>query len=705
MHRRRGRRDTAVTVMRPEAEMVREEAWTRFLRPAVQTTVAAATGFYLFLYGFDEPVAALYALFAPIALGPLASIAGAGRQRARVMVCALPFGLLLVVLGTALAASTWTAVAGMAVVGFLLGFAPAGGPRSAGAAPGLQLFYILACFPPYAPQTLPARLVGAAVGVLALAACNSLLFPGVPAPTYRRRLADALDTAASAAAGGHVPVEDLRARGERLRFSYVPPGHRPTGPGRTDRALSQAGAASRRLMEGFVELAAPRGAPPVADASCAALLARVAQVCAAAGAALRTGAGTPSVIALEESIRQTQAERVRQAATPRRPGIGVLRRQAMVLEVAAATWVALTALGIAERGRTAPPAAGDVFWYADLPTGRLWARRAGANLTRRSVWFQNAVRVALGLAAARLVAGTLDLAHGFWVLLAVLTLGRTTVGATWGAIRRAVTGNLVGAAAAGVLLLTVGRHTDVYAALLVPAMLVTFVLGPRWGITCAQALFTFLVALVFAQVTPVNWRLSEIRLLDVVTGSLIGLLCGLLAWPAGGRREVRRTMADLLRACGALIPPTTDLLTDASTARASLPTLPLLHRLRLAEAAYAQYRNEPSVNRPDTPADWHAVLVVAHQTLLGTQRLLRFDLTAPGPPSATGEGPTPRSDAHARPRAPAPAALRASDGGSRTDTMPETTVAQPVLVDLDAWLTGIGRRLDRISASIPTDPV
>jgi hypothetical protein len=47
------------------------------------------------------------------------------------------------------------------------------------------------------------------------------------------------------------------------------------------------------------------------------------------------------------------------------------------------------------------------------------------------VWFQNAVRVACGLAVARLVAGSLDLTHGFWVLLAVLTLGRTTAGATW----------------------------------------------------------------------------------------------------------------------------------------------------------------------------------------------------------------------------------------------------------------------------------
>ncbi|WP_367325591.1 FUSC family protein [Streptomyces sp. HUAS ZL42] len=672
--------------------MARDVARMTVLRRAVQTTVAASAGFYLCLYGFDEPVAALYALFAPIALGPLSSIAGAGRRRAGVMVRALPFALMLVALGTALAASTWAAVAGMAVVGFVLGFAPVGGPRSAGAAPGLQLFYILACFPPYAPQTLPARLAGASLGVLALAACSSLILPGTPARSYRARLADALETAAEAASG-RTGVELLRERSKQLRFSYVPPGERPTGPGREDRALTQAGAATRRLLEGLAELSALHGPAVVTDPSCDVLLARVADVCASARAALRAGAGVPSVASLAALMEHVQAERIRRSAPPARPDIGVLRKQSAVLEVAAAAWVAVTALGIAERGRTAPPAAGDVFWYADLPTHRLWARRMGANLTRRSVWFQNAVRVALGLAAARLVAGTLDLAHGFWVLLAVLTLGRTTVGATWKAVRQALLGNLVGAAAAGVMLLTVGQHSDVYAALLVPVMLVAFILGPLLGIVFAQGLFTFLVALVFAQVTPVNWRLSEVRLIDVVTGSIIGLLCGLLAWPAGGHREVRRTMADLLRACGDLIPPTADLLTNPSVSPTSLPTLPLLHRLRLAEAAYAQYRNEPTAAQERAPADWHAVLIVAHQTLQGTQRLLRFDLAAPDPPSDPA-----RRAGSSTSRLPEPG----PDAGRHTCTLPDRAVAQPVLVDLDAWLTGIARQLDRISASVPT---
>ena len=48
--------------------------------------------------------------------------------------------------------------------------------------------------------------------------------------------------------------------------------------------------------------------------------------------------------------------------------------------------------------------------------------------------FQNAIRLAVGLAAARLVAGELDLSHGFWMPLATLTLMRTSVATTRAAV-------------------------------------------------------------------------------------------------------------------------------------------------------------------------------------------------------------------------------------------------------------------------------
>ncbi|MER7745779.1 FUSC family protein [Streptomyces bacillaris] len=752
------------------------------VRRAVRVAVAAGAGFYPLLYGAGLPVMALYALFAPIAVGLLSPVPGSGRQRASVMVRALPPALALATLGTLLAVDTWAAVGGMLVVGFLLAFAAVGGPRPAGVGPGLQLFYILACFPPYAPDTLVQRLSGLTIGILLLTALE-LLLPDPPATPYRERIARTLDEAARATVPGGVPPERLREAGARLRLSAVPPAERPAGAGRSDRALEQAGRAARRLLDQLATLA--ETSPTGTDPASAALLDRVSRLCTTSARFLRTGEDPPVPGALEAAMRDFQAERVRQAsaAPGERPPAEVERRHSRVLALAESARMVEITTDIAVHGRPTEPAfPRRLFWYADLSTPRLWARRVVGNTTFRSVLFQNAVRTALGLAAARAVAGSLDLSHGFWVLLVVLTLGRTTAGATWQAVRQAVAGNAAGALVAGALLIGLGPHTDVYAALLAPVMLVAFSLGPLLGIAYAQGLFTLVVATAFAQIEPVTWRLSEARMIDVVTGSVIGLLCGLLAWPAGARSEVHRAMADLLRTCAELVPGTTEaLLSGAGSgavtavggaqaapqpradgsrpppgdteARPSghsgdppppapqaapearpdgsrpppqpppagtetpppvLPgeggsqvapqTLPGVHKLRLAEAAYAQYRTETPAE--DTRTDWHAMLIAANHMLLGAHYLPRFGLRSP-------VDATDASAAWARTTAREAVAevdrIAALLTGGAPEPVRRRTAADdrpptPLSVDLEVWLESLGQQLTRIEASLTPPP-
>ncbi|MFF3935117.1 FUSC family protein [Streptomyces phaeofaciens] len=716
---------------------------TEIVRRSLRVTLASATGFYVFVYGLDEPVPALYALFAPISLGLLSPIPGSGRQRATVMLRALPVGLLLVTLGTVLAVETWAAVLGMLVVGFLLAYAAVAGPRPAGAAPGLQLFYILACFPPYAPQTLGLRLAGLTVGVGLLALCELFLLPRPAGETYRNTLAKAVATAGDLLAGrtAGLPPEELRAHGARLRLSNVPPAERPAGPGRAARALAQAGSAARRLLEQLAHLtetgqldelvrgearndgrAGPKAGDRIDPAS-PWLLPRVASLCGDCAEALRRGRAADGPQRLDEAIGAFQRMRVRQVAgraaeapTP----VPVLRRQAALLAIAESVRVLEISVRVGLDGRRTPPIEPrELFWYTEATSARLWLRRFLGNMTLRSVEFHNAVRIALALGAARLVAGSLDLTHGFWVLLAVLTLSRTTVGQTWAAIRAAVAGNLAGAVAAGALLIGVGQHTDAYAAILAPAMLLAFALGPLLGIAWAQALFTLVVATAFAQIAPASWQLAEARIVDVVTGSAIGLLCAMLAWPTGARREVRRTMAGLLRECGPLIEGTARTLTALPPGSAPPPrTFPALHRLRLAESAYAQFRSEPAADA--SGADWHGLLITAHQVLLGAQWLPRFDLpTSALPPDAARRA---RDDARATARATdrlaalctgernggrhppagpgAPVEERAGDGPPPQPSLPPPPPL-PTLVDLDVWLTSLTSQLSRIEAGLP----
>ena len=162
-------------------------------------------------------------------------------------------------------------------------------------------------------------------------------------------------------------------------------------------------------------------------------------------------------------------------------------------------------------------------------------------------------------------------------------------------------------------------------------MLLAFTVGPIAGVAWAQGLFTLVVSTAFAQFAPVTWRIGEVRVVDVLTGSCIGLLCGVLAWPAGAATEVRRGMTTLLREAAPLIPATV-----AATLPTSAPQVSSAHRegpedsertrretrhrLRLAEAAYAQYRSEPASHHDDAP-DWPAALNFAIHTLVGANWL------------------------------------------------------------------------------------
>ncbi|MFJ4688007.1 FUSC family protein [Streptomyces sp. NPDC088789] len=771
-------------------------------RGAVRVTVAATVGFYSALHLFARPVVAVYALFAAVAFGVLSPLAGSGRRRATTVLLALPAAAALIALGTALAVATWSAAAGMLLVAFALTFAAACAPRPATTVPALQLCYILACFPPYAPDTLPDRLLGLALGAGALALCELLLLPQPRQPSYGDRLADALDLAARAArrparsgpadAGAAVR---LRRAGQELRFSRQPAGSRPAGAGRSDRALTEAGSAARRLLDQLAALA--ELAPAPVDVPSRSLLHGIAASCADTAAALR-GERPARPEAIEEMTDRFLTERA--AAPDRRTGsadntlYALLRHRSTVLTCAVGAVTVSTAVALAaDRRRSAPGLPRGQFWYAGISTARLWYVRVSGNLTPRSVVFQNAVRTALGLALARLVAGSLDLTHGFWVLLSVLTLARTTAGATWSAVRSAALGTLLGAVAAGALFVGAGDSTRVYDYLLVPTMLVAFSVGPVGGPAWAQGLFTLVVSTAFAQLDPVTWRLAEARLVDVLTGSAIGLVCGLLAWPSGARAEIRRSVAALLRTAGPLVQATAESVTGAEsvagsgplpgpqavtgpeaggsseaapgprvpTAARAAPTgsraapgspvapasgaaarsravatgsgvaatgsqavlpgpgavtgprtgdrsapsrgvgvgvlWPTLHRLRIAEAAYAQYRAEPVPHEGDG-ADWLAALNFGSRLLIGAYWL----------PPPEGPPPFPAAVRHwSRAAADEIAAAGARAARSPADRprirlaplpWPVTPAVPPaalaLLVDMDVWLHALAADLD-----------
>ncbi|MEU6483686.1 FUSC family protein [Streptomyces sp. NPDC046887] len=693
------------------------------VRKAVRITLAVSAGFYLCRYGLDRPVMAVYALFGAIALGALSRVAGSGRVRAATVLAALPVGLLLTALGTLLAARTWSAVLGMLAVGFALTFFGAvAGPRASGPAPGLQLCYILACFPPFAPGQLTDRLAGLTLGMVLLACAERWLSEEDREPGYPARLAHAARTAARLAtrlaegppgpaargpddlAPDAHPADDtpapspaeVRAAADGLRPDLLPAGERPASPSRADRAYAHAGASARTLLHQLGRPAPAVAARAGADPLSVGLLGRVAEACEETAAALGEGRD-PGPDRLHPAIWQFQE--VRRGEGPPGGRSEDAQVRAAVLAAAESARNLQVAVRVALAGRLPEPVEPRaLFWYAGTPAPRLWARRVLGHLTPRSVLLQNAVRVAVGLAAARLVAGAFDLAHGFWVLLAVLTLLRTTAVQTFRAVAQALAGTLAGALVAAALLTVLGPATIAYAVILPPLMLLAFTLGPLLGLAWAQGLFTLLVSVVFAQLAPATWQLDEVRALDVLTGSVVGLVCGLLAWPRGARHELGAAIARLLRESGSLVTSVTALLVRG---RGSGPEgvkdgvgergQAAAHAAELAQRAYAQYLTEPSAGRGGDPVDWHAALMVGQHTLNGGYWLPLYD--APRP-EALAEQDRARVSAQAAGLAgtlTAEAAVAA--GAAVPDGVPvpphraALVRAVPELVDLQQWLS------------------
>ncbi|WP_433284539.1 FUSC family protein [Pseudonocardia sp. CA-142604] len=650
---------------RPVAFLHERDPGLLIVHRAFRVTIAASSGFFVCLYLVGDVNAGVYALFATVALGALSEVDGTPAQRTRTYLCALVVGLALASLGTVLAVNTWAAAAGMLVVGFLVSFAAVGGPRVAAVASGLQLFYVLPCFPPYTPELLGERLIGLTVGVLLLVLADRLLWPAPSPPDLVPRVAYAAGAAAALAEGlrtwlvagapdGDGRIAALRAEathaGAQLRASTLPPAARPTGPSRHDRSLTHASLAVRVVI-GRLGLAADRLAEQRAAAS-------TEQTTAPAPAGARSLPGEPGTSPETAGLLDTDAKAlaaVRDAllgegATPPRDVIdqalsGYVERETFRLAGAVdpAPWLRgeLAVSAVTESVRTlvlairatlgapAPPPADTPvdFWFLHASPVTLWWRRLRAHMTPRSVYLQNAIRLAIGLAVARIIAGVLALTHGFWVLLATLSLMRTSAVASRAVLLQAFTGTIIGAIIAAVLLTLVGPDTHVYAWLTPLLMLAAFAAGPLLGLGAAQAGFTLVVSVVFAQVAPANWELAEDRVFAVIIGGLVGALIGAAVWPRGGTGEVRRVAADCMRAGADEIVASAAYLTGTGPPPS---TEPLTRLSTLFEYTYAQYRSEPA--RPGPEPEWLVVLAVANRIAEYSRTLcVRYPATDPLP--------------------------------------------------------------------------
>jgi uncharacterized membrane protein YccC len=712
----------------------RRDPGYRVLRRGVRLSLVAAAGLFGGRYGLDNPLLGLYTLFGAIATGFISQLPGSPVQRARTLLMVLPATWVLVTAGSFLAVDTWAAVAGMLLVGFVVPFAGVAGPRALGLATGLQLFYIASSFPPYAPDTLPSRLGGVTLGVGLLIVAELTLWPDPAPPSYRERLAGAaavmvrfLDLAAELPGGGPVDRAELARRRtdatralEGIWLPNLPPAERPASAAARDRALRHGDMLLRQVLDQADRVCGVAGG--LQDDELARLLRQATDLVRDAGRTLYRGAvpiGLEQLAGLETRIREIYERPTMPLAGEDGTVIPRLRLHAVILHVAdtavAFGIAARVAVGLPPPGRSPKVLDRDEFWYARRSPLSLYWWQFRYHLTTRSVYLQGAVRVALALGAARVIAGFLHLNHGFWVLLAILTLMRTSAVDTRTALRPVLLGTLLGACV-GSLLLTAARTPQVLLVALPVFMVLTFavspLLKPLWG----QSLFTVLFILVFAQAGPASLEIAGARLLDVTIGASVGVLAGLLLWPRGGSGEMRRAMARYLEVSAAAAQEATRLLTGRESRQDALTEA--RQASALADASFSQYqmeRHDPKL----PPVNWQAALTAGNRMYLGAESRLHRGARARLPRVADAAGPLDEFAGRLRHRygelarqlqvgrldqrmAPPPPPDDFPDRLRAALEAGESREAALNLVDVEVWLTSAGNSLDLIQPTRQT---
>jgi Fusaric acid resistance protein-like len=108
---------------------------------------------------------------------------------------------------------------------------------------------------------------------------------------------------------------------------------------------------------------------------------------------------------------------------------------------------------------------------------------------------------------------------------------------------RGVLGNVVGFIVGGALVALVGTNTTVLWVLLPLAVLFAGLAPAAISFAAGQAAFTLTLLILYNILQPAGWQLGLVRIEDIVLGSSISLVVGLLFWPRGAAAALGTALA------------------------------------------------------------------------------------------------------------------------------------------------------------------
>ena len=591
----------------------------------------------------DDAQMTLFAVFGGFATLVVTTFAGTRRDKTVAHLGLAAAGSLLIIVGTLASGTAWLAAIVTLPVAFAVFYGGSAGPNAASGVTGCLFAYVLPIASAGSAGVLPSRLEGWWLASAASWIAVMLLSPPSPGDRLRAQsaslaglLADKLDAAISGTSSPDSATE-VRAANHALMSAWVATPYRPIGLAAADQGLANL----IHLLEWCASLLSDAAASDL-DLPAAARADR--ELLQASARTLHQISGIMSGATRTADLEPLWRARLASARDLRRlapdPQVAIrradhaFRAQTIGLAAAAAVGEALIAARLATpaeidiqrrnwvAGLTKPDVTGGTegpaavqssqtgessrtvpswttpSWEA-LPSTTVTAITADASL--RSVWFRNAARGAVAMAAAVAVAKVTDVEHAFWVVLGTLSVLRTSASATGATALRALAGTIAGFAIGAALLVGIGTDPAALWIAFPLAVLAAAYTPGTAPFAAGQAAFTVTIVVLFNLLVPAGWRVGLLRVEDVAIGCAVSLLVGFLFWPRGVAAVVGDNLADAFRSGAAYLD---DAVSWALGDRRTRPeraaaTIAAGNRLDDAVRGYLTEQGSKRVSKPD----------------------------------------------------------------------------------------------------------
>ncbi|MDF2823741.1 MAG: hypothetical protein K0R68_1149 [Mycobacterium sp.] len=517
------------------------DAFRRAARAAMIIPISAGIGFTV-----GNGQTPLFAIFGSIALLIVVDFPGNRAGRAVSYAGLAAIGAVLITLGTLVAPNPWLAVATMFVLGVAVTFAGVLSTSIAAGQRATLLTFVLPACTPVGP--VGERLLGWSI---ALAVCVPAALFVLP-PRHHddlRRHAARVCGALAHHLEGHDDRRAVNRAMNALWANYVGSDFRPVGLTAGSRALVRVIDDLEWLCDRVQdETAANLGVmtePAVRVLRASARLLRIARVADRAPARaeldealadlreVAQGRYREDIAELLEGSTDSEAVEIGRRLLTRRTFGATVGATGRVIAAAAAADARPVLMRVL--GRQLPDMGASV---RVLSEAEAVANIPSGYLATRAVVVRNSLRTGLGLALAVATTHVFPVEHGFWVVLAAMSVLRSSALTTGTRVFRAVGGTVLGFVIGAVIIELIGVEPAVLWPVLPIVAFVAAYVPEVASFAAGQAAFTMLVLIVFNLIAPSGWAVGLVRIEDIVVGGAVGFVVSILLWPRGSGKAV-----------------------------------------------------------------------------------------------------------------------------------------------------------------------